>query len=273
MAYVNPVSGLSGLQIGRIDQGVDFHGNGPIAAIGSGQVVQVYSGNSGWPGLGGWVSYRLSDGPAAGQIVYVAEDVQPSVSTGQTISQGQVIGQMHDTGTGIETGWASQSGSDTTLARDYGGYSEGDHTALGDNFDQLLVSLGVHASPGLGHPNRGSVPSGFPNWGSNSAGGTSGLVPGVQGVSNIFSPSDWFSAIASSLGVPDIKDAAQRLALIFLGFGLLVMGLLINTGQAAKLGFKTAKEPLDDAGKAIGLTKGNTLTKQTSRSLKAAGGA
>ena len=61
---------------------------------------------SGWPG-GGWVSYQLTDGPDAGLVVYVAEDVTPTVQAGQHVSSATVIASMYNGGDGIETGWAA----------------------------------------------------------------------------------------------------------------------------------------------------------------------
>lgn len=229
MAYVNPFSRVQGLTPERIDQGVDFSGNGPVLAIGNAQITDAQSSGSGWPGLGGWVSYQLLDGPAAGRQVFVAEDFRPSVSAGQTVAAGQQIGTMSSGSAGIETGWYSGHGH-SSLAQDYGGYSEGDHTALGDNFDALLVSLGVPASPNLGHPNRGSVPSGFPGW--------SGNVPGSSASQTGFTNAGVTSSILDSLlglfGVPDIKDLAERAGLILFGAAFIVAGILIATKQTGK---------------------------------------
>lgn len=69
--YVNPLGRIKGLAYERIDQGVDFSGTGPILAIGDGKVLASDAHNSGWPG-GGWLTYALTSGPLAGQIVYVA---------------------------------------------------------------------------------------------------------------------------------------------------------------------------------------------------------
>lgn len=235
MAYVNPfILGVKGLVPERIDQGVDFSGDGPVSAIGSAKILDATT-SAGWPG-GGWVSYQLLDGPAAGRDVFVAEDITPTVSPGQTVAAGQQIATMRSGSSGIETGWASPRGSHLTLAQDYGGYSEGDHTASGDNFDQLLVSLGVPRSPGLGSPNRGALPPGFPSWGGNvpgSAGTTipAGLnIPGIGGVG-----SSVLQSLLSLFGIGDIKDFSERAGLILFGAGLIVAGILIATkssGQA-----------------------------------------
>ena len=46
--YGNPLRSIAGLSPERIDQGVDYHGYGPIYALGNGVILSVY--NSGWPG-------------------------------------------------------------------------------------------------------------------------------------------------------------------------------------------------------------------------------
>lgn len=232
MAYVNPFTGVRNLTPERIDQGVDFSGDGPVSAIGSAKILDATT-SAGWPG-GGWVSYQLLDGPAAGRDVFVAEDITPTVSPGQTVAAGQQIATMRSGSSGIETGWASPRGSHLTLAQDYGGYTEGDHTASGDNFDQLLVSLGVPRSPGLGSPNRGSIPPGFPSWGGNTPGSAGTVIPAGFNIGGAVG-STILQSLLSLFGISDIKDFAERAGLIIFGGLLIVAGILIATksgGQA-----------------------------------------
>ena len=106
--YVNPLRSVSGLVPERIDEGVDFGGTGPVYALGD-AIVTNAGENAGWPG-GGWITYRLSDGPDAGLMVYLAEDVTPAVQAGQHVTPSTVIANMFDGGDGIETGWAQPTG-------------------------------------------------------------------------------------------------------------------------------------------------------------------
>src|SRR6185437_10068322 len=108
MNYVNPLGQIKNLIAERVDQGVDFSGSGPILAIGNGTVIETNGG--GWPG-GPFMSYRLDDGPDAGKVVYVAENIRPTVAKGQKIKAGQPIATMFEGGTGIEMGWADASGT------------------------------------------------------------------------------------------------------------------------------------------------------------------
>jgi hypothetical protein len=141
--------------------GVDFAGTGPIYAIGDGVVTDVYNGTAGWPG-GGWVSYRLTDGPAAGLTVFVAEDVTPTVSVGQAVSQYTVICNMFAGGSGIETGWAWPGYGDTALASSPQAGGEGSFpTEVGVNFDELLIALGVPAAPNRYDTPSGVLPAGY----------------------------------------------------------------------------------------------------------------
>ena len=64
--------------------------------------------NSGWPG-GTFISYRLSDGPASGLVIYAAEDIDPLVAAGQSVTSGTPLGAMYEGPDGIETGWADPS--------------------------------------------------------------------------------------------------------------------------------------------------------------------
>jgi murein DD-endopeptidase MepM/ murein hydrolase activator NlpD len=158
--YANPVRAVSALIPERIDQGVDFGGFGPVYAIGNGVVLNTYG--SGWPG-GTFIAYQLSDGPGSGEVVYVAEDLEPSVQVGQQVSSGTVLGQMYGGPNGIEMGWANPAALPDTMARAYGQYDGSDPTAFGLNFSQLLQSIGA---PGgvLEGPVHGSIPSGWPQW-------------------------------------------------------------------------------------------------------------
>jgi hypothetical protein len=87
--YVNPLRSVGGLVPERIDEGVDFGGAGPVYALGD-AIVTNAGENAGWPG-GGWITYRLTDGPDAGLMVYLAEDVTPTVQTGQHVTPSTVI--------------------------------------------------------------------------------------------------------------------------------------------------------------------------------------
>jgi len=166
-AYLNPLREVSGLSPERADMGVDFAGAGPVYAIGAGVVTEAMGCCSGWPG-GGWITYQLTDGPAVGEVVYLAEDVIPTVQAGQTVTPHTVIGRMFYGGDGIETGWAmldsASSESELPEAGGIGGAGPFP-TAIGVNFDYLLQALGVPAAPNSGQSTSGFVPSRYLiNW-------------------------------------------------------------------------------------------------------------
>lgn len=160
-AYYDPLRSVKDLYPERIDQGVDYSGYGPIYAIGDGVVLSVT--NSGWPD-GTFIAYRLSDGPAAGLTVYAAEDILPSVTTGEQVTSSTVLGTMFEGPDGIETGWASYAGTGATMAWGAGQFDGSNSTAFGFNFSQLLSSLG--APPGVlqNDPATGNLPPGWPQW-------------------------------------------------------------------------------------------------------------
>ena len=135
--YRNPLRG-AGVTPGRIDQGVDFTGLGPVYALGAGRVVSVR--NSGWPG-GAFVAYRLSGGPDAGWYVYAAEDINPSVRVGQKVGPSTRLGTIAGS---IETGWAAPPPHvGESLARLSGQWNSSQPaTADGISFRNLLESLG-----------------------------------------------------------------------------------------------------------------------------------
>ena len=135
--YVNPFAHAQ-VTASRIDQGVDYGGTGPIDALGPGRVVLVSTTDSGWGNGDGWVSYQLTSGSYAGDYVYVAEGITPSVRQGQPVSAGQQIGSFN--GHSIEIGFALGEG-DLALAHTI--YQEGADTAAGRAMNELLVSLGA----------------------------------------------------------------------------------------------------------------------------------
>ena len=104
--YVNPFALSSNLVTGRIDQGVDFTGSGPIVAIGDAKILST--GAPGWPEDGG-VLYQLLDGPLKGQEIYVYEGVDATVQAGQTVKAGQQVATFRPGGS-IETGFADAAG-------------------------------------------------------------------------------------------------------------------------------------------------------------------
>ncbi len=147
--YLNPLRAITGLIPQRVDMGVDFAGSGPIYALGDAVITNAQGDNAGWPG-GGWITYQLTSGPAAGLMVYVAEDVQPTVQVGQQVTSSTVIAQMYNDGDGIETGWATPDGSTAESQLAVAGGIGGDGpfpTEVGLSFDALLVALGVPVAP------------------------------------------------------------------------------------------------------------------------------
>lgn len=162
--YLNPFRAVTGLVPQRIDMGADFAGSGPVYPIGDAVVTNATASDAGWPG-GGWITYQLTDGPAAGLMVFVAEDVQPAVQVGEHVTPTTVLASMYNGAAGIETGWAMPDGSsaESQLAA-AGGISGGGPfpTMVGINFDQLLVALGVPAAPNAGQAGYGVLPSNYP---------------------------------------------------------------------------------------------------------------
>ena len=165
--YRNPLRSISGLLPERVDMGVDFGGSGPIYAVGDAVITNATAGSPGWPG-GGWITYRLTDGPAAGLMVYVAEDVTPDVEVGQAVTSSTVIGNMFNAGDGIETGWAMPDGNSAESQLPEAGSISGGGpfpTMVGNNFDDLLQALGVPAAPNATEAGNGILPTNYPtNW-------------------------------------------------------------------------------------------------------------
>jgi murein DD-endopeptidase MepM/ murein hydrolase activator NlpD len=171
--YRNPLRAVGNLILERIDMGVDFGGSGPVYAIGDAVITNADANNAGWPG-GGWITYRLTDGPAKGLMVYLAEDVKPTVQVGQNVTSSTVIGNMFNGGAGIETGWAKADASSAESQLAEAGSISGQGpfpTEVGLNFEELLQALGVPAAPNRGDTPHGELPSNYPAAASFAAGG------------------------------------------------------------------------------------------------------
>jgi len=163
-AYLNPLRNVSGLIPERVDMGADFGGSGPVYALGDAVVTNATGASGGWPG-GGWITYKLTDGPDAGLMVYVAEDVTPAVQAGQHVTSSTVIANMFNGGDGIETGWAMADGASAESEMPAaGGISGGGPfpTMIGLSFEGLLTSLGVPAGNNSGESGFGALPPGYP---------------------------------------------------------------------------------------------------------------
>jgi len=156
--YANPVAGahLTFDAQHRIDQGVDYNGSGPIGALGSGIVTEVVKKDSGWDGA--YVQYKLTSGPYNGHYVYYAEGVKPLVQVGDVLHPGQPVVQLNSS---MEMGFAAGPGHQhQSWATVFGGgYGEGQRTAAGDAFNNLLKSTGAPGGQTLNRPIVGSAPT------------------------------------------------------------------------------------------------------------------
>ena len=162
--YQNPLRDVSGLVPERVDMGVDFGGSGQVYALGDAVITNATGTSGGWPG-GGWITYKLTDGPDAGLTVYLAEDVSPVVQVGQHVSSATVIANMFAGSDGIETGWAQQSGlsAESQLAEAGGVGGNGPFpTRIGLSFEELLQSVGVPAAPNRDQYPYGVLPANYP---------------------------------------------------------------------------------------------------------------
>ena len=162
--YQNPLRDVSGLVPERVDMGVDFGGSGQVYALGDAVITNATGTSGGWPG-GGWITYKLTDGPDAGLTVYLAEDVSPVVQVGQHVSSATVIANMFAGSDGIETGWAQQSGlsAESQLAEAGGVGGNGPFpTRIGLSFEELLQSVGVPAAPNRDQYPYGLLPANYP---------------------------------------------------------------------------------------------------------------
>ena len=140
--YIDPLPYVT--HWGRTDQGIDatMPVGAPILAPGR---VKILAVEPGWYAGQPLVYFELLDGPEAGQVQYVAEEITDIARPGLILQQGQVIARYARTGTAIEYGWSTLQG--VTLAVATTGYEEGQITPAGRYMRAWLNSLGAGAGP------------------------------------------------------------------------------------------------------------------------------
>ena len=140
--YINPLPYVTHWE--RTDQGVDA--TMPVGApILAPCPIKVLAVEPDWYAGQPLVYYELLDGPDAGSVQYVAEEITQIAYPGSYLQQGQVIARFAAKGTGIEFGWSTLSG--VTLAVATTGYEEGQITPAGRSIRRWLNALGAGAGP------------------------------------------------------------------------------------------------------------------------------
>jgi hypothetical protein len=138
--YVDPLQFVSVWE--RTDQGVDAQMpvGAPILAPGT---VKILAIEPDWYAGQPLVYFELLDGPDAGRVQYVAEQITKIAPAGAILQRGQPIARYASTGTSIEYGWSTPNG--ITLAKATTGYEEGQVTPAGRSIREWLNNLGANA--------------------------------------------------------------------------------------------------------------------------------
>jgi hypothetical protein len=140
--YVDPLQYVNHWE--RTDQGVDA--TLPVgAAILAPCHVKVLAIIPNWYAGQPLVYFELLEGPDAGRVQYVAEQITAIARPGSILQQGQAIARYAASGTAIEYGWSTLDG--VTLARATTGYEEGEVTPAGVSMRNWLNALGAGAGP------------------------------------------------------------------------------------------------------------------------------
>jgi hypothetical protein len=140
--YIDPLYYVTRWE--RTDQGVDasMAVGAPILAPCR---IKILAIEPGWYAGQPLVYWELLEGPDAGRVQYVAEQITSIAPPGSILQQGQAIARFAASGTGIEFGWSTING--VTLARATTGYVEGGVTPAGRSIRDWLNSLGANAGP------------------------------------------------------------------------------------------------------------------------------
>ncbi|MDQ6804035.1 MAG: hypothetical protein M3065_03495 [Actinomycetota bacterium] len=138
--YIDPLQYVTRWE--RTDQGVDA--NMPIGApILAPCPVKILAVIPNWYAGQPLVYFELLNGPDAGRVQFVAEQITSIAPPGTILAQGQPIARYAAQGTGIEYGWSTPNG--TTLAVATTGYEEGQVTPAGRSIRAWLNGLGANA--------------------------------------------------------------------------------------------------------------------------------
>jgi hypothetical protein len=140
--YIDPLQYVNHWE--RTDQGVDatLPVGAPILAP---CTVKILGVSPDWYAGQPLIYFELLEGPDAGKVQYVAEEITDLATPGSILQQGQAIARFAPSGTGIEYGWSTLNG--ITLARATTGYEEGQVTPAGASIRAWLNSLGANAGP------------------------------------------------------------------------------------------------------------------------------
>jgi hypothetical protein len=138
--YINPLRYVT--VWGRTDQGVDagMPVGAPILAPCRIKILAIIPN---WFAGQPLVYYELLEGPNAGKIQYLAEQITAIAPPSSILQQGQPIARFARSGTDIEFGWSTING--VTLARATSGYTEGQVTPAGRSIRAWLNALGANA--------------------------------------------------------------------------------------------------------------------------------
>lgn len=138
--YIDPLRYVTVWE--RTDQGVDAQlpVGAPILAPCTVKILAIIPD---WYAGQPLVYFELLDGPDAGRVQYVAEQITGIAPAGAILQQGQTIARYAASGTGIEYGWSTADG--TTLAVATSGYEEGEITPAGRSMRAWLNALGAGA--------------------------------------------------------------------------------------------------------------------------------
>ena len=128
--YTNPFERATGVVWERTDQVVDARMNpgSPLLVFAPSKVELIvpdfYAGEPA-------IVFEVTAGPLADKWWYWSEQIQPTVSQGQTVAAGQSVATYAPAGTGIEIGWWTPGGG---YPLGHPGYAEGLATTLARTF-------------------------------------------------------------------------------------------------------------------------------------------
>lgn len=136
--YVFPFT--SNTTIGRTDQGIDANMpvGSPIGPVGKSKIL---GRQENWYAGQPYIWWQLLDGPKAGTLLYLAEQITNVAPVGSVVQANQAVARYAGSGTGIEYGFAAPAGQ--TLAQAQGNTGDASHgnAPAGIQFRNFLMGL------------------------------------------------------------------------------------------------------------------------------------
>ena len=157
-SYQNPLREAKDVLGTKVGAGVYYAGRGTVYPIGKAVVIVALT-NARSP-ENSFISYKLTEGSAAGKIVFVSGTCSSGIKKDDQLEATTKLCDMSNKEPFTQIGWANDTGTAPadTVAEDQ-------YSVYGENFAELLAKLGApNVSVGSAQVTETKLPDGWPIW-------------------------------------------------------------------------------------------------------------